>query len=123
MANVPGVLADAIPPPEWELTAAEVLARAEALRPTLRQRQSETEAAGHLLDETHAAFVDAGFYRTLQPRRFGGYEFGLRDFVRIMSEVSRGCPSSGWVLALTAGHPKLLAHFEEQAQVEVYGTD
>ena len=24
-----------------------------------------------------------------------------------MSEISRGCPSSGWVLALTAGHPKL----------------
>ncbi len=123
MVNLPGVGANGIVPPERGLTAAEVLARAEGLRPTLRQRQAETEAAGRLLDETHAAFVDAGFYRTLQPRRFGGYEFGLRDFLRIMSEVSRGCPSSGWVLALTAGHPKLLAHFEEQAQVEVYGAD
>ena len=51
------------------------------------------------------AFVEAGLYRTLQPRRFGGYELGLRDFVRVMSEISRGCPSSGWVLALTAGPP------------------
>jgi 3-hydroxy-9,10-secoandrosta-1,3,5(10)-triene-9,17-dione monooxygenase len=40
-----------------------------------------------------------------------------------MIEISRGCPSSGWVLALTAGHPHLLAHFAEQAQAEVYGED
>jgi 3-hydroxy-9,10-secoandrosta-1,3,5(10)-triene-9,17-dione monooxygenase len=113
----------AIAPPEPDLTPAELFARAEALRPTLRRLQPETEAAGRLLDETHAAFVDAGFYRAFQPRRFGGYDVDLRDFIRIMSEVARGCPSSGWVLALTAGHPKLLAHFTEQAQVEVYGTD
>jgi 3-hydroxy-9,10-secoandrosta-1,3,5(10)-triene-9,17-dione monooxygenase len=113
----------AIAPPEPDLTPAELFARAEALRPTLHRLQPETEAAGRLLDETHAAFVDAGFYRAFQPRRFGGYDVGLRDFIRIMSEVARGCPSSGWVLALTAGHPKLLAHFTEQAQVEVYGTD
>ena len=107
--------------PEPSLTPADLLARAETLRPLLRERQAATESAGRLLDETHAAFVDGGFYRILQPRRFGGYEFGLRDFVRVMSEISRGCPSSGWVLALTAGHPHLLAHFSEQAQAEVYG--
>jgi 3-hydroxy-9,10-secoandrosta-1,3,5(10)-triene-9,17-dione monooxygenase len=112
-----------IEPPEPELTPAELLARAEALRPVLHERQVATENAGRLLDETQAAFVDAGFYRTIQPRRFGGYEFGLRDFVRVMSEISRGCPSSGWTLALTAGHPHLLAHFSEQAQAEVYGQD
>jgi 3-hydroxy-9,10-secoandrosta-1,3,5(10)-triene-9,17-dione monooxygenase len=113
----------AIAPPEPELTPSELLARAEALRPVLRERQAATEAAGRLLDETHAAFVEAGFYRTIQPRRFGGYEFGLRDFVRVMTEISRGCPSSGWVLALTAGHPHLLAHFDERAQVDLYGAD
>lgn len=94
-----------------------------ALRPILRQRQAATEQAGRLLDETHAAFVAGGFYRILQPRRFGGYEVSLRDFVRVMIEISRGCPSSGWVLALTSGHPHLLAHFAERAQVEVYGDD
>src|SRR5262249_44512961 len=107
-------LSPTIAPPEPELTPAELLARAEALRPALRERQAATEATGRLLDETHAAFVEAGFYRTLQPRRFGGYEFPLRDFVRVMSAVSRGCPSSGWVLALTAGHPHLLGHFSER---------
>jgi 3-hydroxy-9,10-secoandrosta-1,3,5(10)-triene-9,17-dione monooxygenase len=111
----------AIAPPEPDLTPGELLSRARALVPVLRERQAATETAGRLLDETHAAFVDAGFYRALQPRRFGGYECGLRDFVRVMSEISRGCPSSGWVLALTAGHPHLMGHFSEQAQAEMYG--
>ena len=110
-----------IAPPEPDLTAAELLARAQELVPVLRERQPATEAAGRLLDETHEAFVEAGLYRALQPRRFGGYELGLRDFVRVMSEISRGCPSSGWVLALTSGHPHLLSHWSEEAQAELYG--
>lgn len=112
-----------IPIPEPNLTPDEMLARAEAMRLILRERQAATEAAGRLLDENNEAFVKAGFYRAIQPRRFGGYEFGLRDFIRIMSEVARGCPSSGWVLALTAGHPQMLGRFAEETQVEVYGSD
>src|SRR5208337_3671201 len=57
------------------------------------------------------------------PRRFGGYEFDLPTYVKVMSEVSRGCPSSGWVLALTAGHPIILADHPERAQIEAYGRD
>ena len=123
VAGPAGATQSSISPPEPDLTPSELLRRAETLRPVLRERQAATEAAGRLLDETHEAFVEAGFYRTIQPRRFGGYEFGLRDFIRVMIEISRGCPSSGWVLALTAGHPHLLGHFSEEAQAEVYGSD
>jgi len=112
-----------IAPPEPALTPAELVRRAEALVPVLRERQVATEAAGRLLDETHEDFLAAGLYRTIQPRRFGGYELGLRDFIRVVSQISRGCPSSGWVLGLTAGHPHLLAQFDERAQADVYGAD
>jgi 3-hydroxy-9,10-secoandrosta-1,3,5(10)-triene-9,17-dione monooxygenase len=90
--------------------------------PVLRERQAECETLGRLPEATNDAFVAAGFYRILQPRRFGGYEFDLPTFARVMMEVSRGCPSSGWVLALTAGHAIMLsAFFSEQAQIDVYG--
>jgi 3-hydroxy-9,10-secoandrosta-1,3,5(10)-triene-9,17-dione monooxygenase len=111
----------AIAPPEPDLTAAQMLERACALTPVLRERQAATEAAGRILDETQADLVAAGLYRALQPRRFGGYEFSLRDFVAIMTEISRGCPSTGWSLTLTAGHPHLLSHWNEDAQAEIYG--
>jgi 3-hydroxy-9,10-secoandrosta-1,3,5(10)-triene-9,17-dione monooxygenase len=40
-----------------------------------------------------------------------------------MMEIARGCPSSGWVLALTAGHPLILAVFSDEAQFDAYGDD
>ena len=112
-----------IAPPEPRLTADEMLERARALRPVLRTRQALCEQLGRIPDETNSDFVRAGFYRMLQPRLFGGYEFSLVDFIRVMSEVSRGCSESGWVLALTAGHTAaFLAGFPEQAQSEAYGS-
>jgi 3-hydroxy-9,10-secoandrosta-1,3,5(10)-triene-9,17-dione monooxygenase len=110
-----------IAPPEPDLTPDEMLRRAQAMRPTLRERQAECESLGCLPESTNAEFVKAGFYRILQPRRFGGYEFDVPAFVRVMSEVARGCPSSGWVLALTSGHTHTLTYMSEQAQVDAYG--
>jgi 3-hydroxy-9,10-secoandrosta-1,3,5(10)-triene-9,17-dione monooxygenase len=113
----------AIPIPEVDLTPHEMIRRAAAMRQTLRERQPATETAGRILEETNDEFIRAGFYRIVQPRRFGGYEFDLPTYVKVMSEVARGCPSSGWVLALTAGHPLILADHSEQAQIEAYGSD
>ncbi|HLZ72023.1 MAG TPA: oxidoreductase [Dehalococcoidia bacterium] len=118
-----GQPACAISPPEPGLTPRQLIARAVSLRPMLRAQQAACEAAGRILPETHRAFVEGGFYRTLQPRRFGGYEFALPVFAETMIEITRGCPSSGWVLAFTAGHPHVLAKFPEQAQIEAYGDD
>ncbi len=111
----------AIAPPESDLTPAELVRRAEAMRPMLRERQAACEEAGRISDETNAEFIRAGFYRILQPRRFGGYEFDLPCFLKVMLAVSRGCPESGWVLALTAGHAFLMSLFPEAGQREAFG--
>jgi 3-hydroxy-9,10-secoandrosta-1,3,5(10)-triene-9,17-dione monooxygenase len=113
-----------IPVPEPDLTPARMIQRAHEMIPVLRERQAECEDLGRLPAATNDAFVAAGFYRILQPRRFGGYEFDLPTFARVMIEIARGCPSSGWVLALTAGHAIMLsAFFSEEAQIDVYGRD
>jgi 3-hydroxy-9,10-secoandrosta-1,3,5(10)-triene-9,17-dione monooxygenase len=98
--------------------------RASAMVPVLRQRQAECEALGRIPETTNDEFVKNGFYRILQPRRFGGYEYDMPTFARVMMEVSRGCASSGWVLALTGGHAIMLsAFFSEEAQIDVYGPE
>ena len=92
--------------------------------PRLRERQAECEQLGQLPNSTQQELVEAGFYRILQPRRFGGFEFDLPTFFEIMATVASGCPSTGWVLALTAGHAHTLAAlFPEETQVEVFGRD
>jgi 3-hydroxy-9,10-secoandrosta-1,3,5(10)-triene-9,17-dione monooxygenase len=111
-----------IPPPEPDLTIDELLRRAGAMRPLLRERQAECEELRELPADTNRLFLDAGFYRILQPRLFGGYEFPLPDFIRVMISVARGCSDSAWVLALTAGHTVLAAQLPETAQREVFGS-
>ncbi|HKF48273.1 MAG TPA: hypothetical protein VKB38_13005 [Terracidiphilus sp.] len=110
-------------PPEPALSSADMLARAEALRPALRERQQACEQHRRIVDETHRDFLAAGFYRVLQPRAFGGYEFSMTDFARLIAEVSRGCIDTGWVLSLIASQPPLMCSFPIQGQREAYGPD
>jgi 3-hydroxy-9,10-secoandrosta-1,3,5(10)-triene-9,17-dione monooxygenase len=108
-------------PPEPDLTPSEMIRRAEAMLPMLRERQNACEAAGQVSEDTNSEFIKAGFYRILQPRCFGGYEFDLPTFLKVMIAVSRGCSDSGWVLALTAGHAFLMSSFPEEGQREAFG--
>jgi len=126
MANVTqpaaNTLVSDIPQPEPGLTPQEMIRRAEAMRPMLRERQAACEAAGQVSEDTNKRFIEAGFYRILQPRCFGGHEFGLETFLKVMSAVSRGCSESGWVLALTSGHAFLMSSFPEAGQREAFGS-
>lgn len=109
---------------ESGVTAEELVARAAAMVPALRERQEECEQLGRMPDSTSAELIDAGFYRILQPRRFGGYELDVETFSRVTIELARGCPSTGWAYAFTAGHAHLLsALFSEECQADVYGQD
>lgn len=79
-------------PPEPGLTPAEIIARAEAIAPTLVARQAETEERTFYAPDTHEEFLKAGFYRILVPRRYGGYEFGIDTFLRVVMALTRGAP-------------------------------
>jgi 3-hydroxy-9,10-secoandrosta-1,3,5(10)-triene-9,17-dione monooxygenase len=103
------------------VTPDELVGRAAALRDALRERQDECEGIGRLLDSTLQDFLDAGFWRVVQPRRFGGLEFDLDTFLRVTVELSRGCPSSGWVFGLTAAHNLIVGSFDERGQAELFG--
>src|SRR5262245_65066599 len=100
-----------------------MIGHARAMRQSLRARQDECEAIGCIPSATQQELVAAGIYRTVQPRRFGGYEFSVETFLEVMIEIARGCPSTGWAVALTSGHPLVLSRFGEQAQIEAYGVE
>jgi 3-hydroxy-9,10-secoandrosta-1,3,5(10)-triene-9,17-dione monooxygenase len=99
-----------------------MIRRAESMRDILRHRQNECESHGRIPQITHEDFAKAGFYRALQPRRFGGYEFSMSDFVNLIIEISRGCSDSGWVASIIGIQPAAFSSlFPEQAQREIYG--
>ena len=103
-------------------TTEEMIGRARAMRPRLLDRQAETEQLSSYPPATHEEFLEAGFYRMLVPRRFGGYEVGLPTFWRVVMEVARGCPSSAWCLCLASGHALQVASmFGAEVQEELFG--
>src|SRR5436189_292130 len=104
-------------PPEFP----ELLQRAEALVPVLRERAGKAEELRRLPDETIEDLHRSGLFRILQPRRVGGSELPFRSIVELGSVISRGDGSTGWVLANLAAHHWLLGMWPKQAQDEIWG--
>lgn len=104
-----------------DVTPDELVARADAFRPLLLEEQAATEERSYYSEEMHKAFRDAGFYRILVPRRYGGLELDLPTFYRVMTSISRGCPSTGWMLTLGTAHAlQGASYFSEAAQDEMF---
>lgn len=105
------------------LPVEEALARARALVPTLRTRQAATERARRVSDETIADLKRAQLLRILQPRRYGGHEYSLADFVRLGAAVASGCGSTGWVYSVATQHNWQIGMFPPDLQDEVWADD
>jgi len=105
------------------ITREALIERARALVPALRQRARRCEEAERLLPETARDFTEAGFFRIVQPKRFGGFEMGLDVLEEVVIEVGRGCGSSAWTLAILGGHSWWTALFPEEGQEEIFGDD
>jgi 3-hydroxy-9,10-secoandrosta-1,3,5(10)-triene-9,17-dione monooxygenase len=101
----------------------ELVARAKALKPALTARAPLADELRRVPDETIADFRAAGFFRMLQPARWGGLEVDPRTFFDVQMTVASACPSSAWVLGVVAVHSWQLALFPLQAQEDVWGSD
>lgn len=103
--------------------AATLIARAEALAPTLAGRAAQADAQGRIPAETIADMQAAGFFKVLQPKRYGGYELDPQAFFDIQMALARGCMSTAWVYGVVGVHNWQLALFDERAQQDVWGND
>ena len=83
-------------------------------------RALETERLGRLPNETVALLLELGVTRMLMPRQWQGLELGFPAVVDVVTTLARGCMSAAWCAALYAEHPWILAHFDEQAQADVW---
>lgn len=101
----------------------ELIARARAMIPTLRERARACVKAGDVPKETVAEMKAAGFFRVLQPKRYGGYEMHPNVFFDIQKALAEGCMSTGWIYGVLGCHPYEMALFHDQAQQEVWGDD
>jgi 3-hydroxy-9,10-secoandrosta-1,3,5(10)-triene-9,17-dione monooxygenase len=106
-----------------QVTGATVLAAIGELLPVIRQRAQEAEDARCVPQESVKALAETGFFRLLQPARFGGLEAGPITFYTAVRMIASACGSTGWVSSVVGVHAWQLALFPAQAQEDVWGTD
>ncbi|HET8612841.1 MAG TPA: acyl-CoA dehydrogenase family protein, partial [Sphingomonas sp.] len=114
MATAVGPKADETPSPET------LIERAGAMVPVLRARAATAAAERRVPDESIAEMKAAGFFRILQPRRWGGYEMHPNVFFEVQKRIAEGCMSTGWVYGVVGCHPYEIALFDDRAQREVW---
>src|SRR5215470_11623300 len=105
------------------MTPETYLQRVRSLLPALRERAERAERLRRLPDETFAEFQDAGLFRCLQPKRYGGYELDPGTLYQAVMEIGTVCGSSAWILGVIGIHNWHLALFAPGAQDDVWGKD
>lgn len=110
-------------PPAKAPSPAELVARARALAPVLRQRAQEAEQRACVPEETVRDFEAADLCRIWIPKRYGGFEFDLEAGLETCWAAAKGCASSAWCLSVWQQHSWIVAHFPERAQAESLGAD
>ena len=99
----------------------ELIQRARALAPKLRERALRAERDRNIPRESVEEYIDAGLIRTIMPKRWGGYEHDHEVAFNIAIELGRStCGSSAWCLNYLSDHAGILAHFPDEAQHDVW---
>ena len=101
----------------------EIIACARALIPTLVKRSLDGRRQRRIPDETIADMQRAGFFRVLQPKRWGGYEMDLDTFYEIQLALAEGDMSTAWIYGVSGVHPWFMALLDDRAAQEVWGRD
>ncbi len=99
---------------------ADLLARARTIAEVARERAQQTETERRVGDDMIERMRQADLFRVMQPRLYGGFEYGFDVFAQIVAAIASGCGSTGWVYALLASHQWLIACFSKAAQDEVW---
>jgi alkylation response protein AidB-like acyl-CoA dehydrogenase len=102
-------------------TSEELVARAEALQPLIREHAAKTEADRRVATECMEAIGQAGLFEVSVPKRYGGHEATLRTMLDVSAAIAEADGSTGWVVALTNVCNWMTSLFPQRAQDEVFG--
>ena len=75
-----------------------LLSEVERIRPILEDCGPQAEAERALPDAAYDAMIDAGLFRMLAPKAFGGLELHLVEAYRVVEAVARIDSAAAWNL-------------------------
>jgi 3-hydroxy-9,10-secoandrosta-1,3,5(10)-triene-9,17-dione monooxygenase len=102
------------------ITTAEMVERAIALVPTLRERADHCEAIRRIPDETRDDFIRSSITRIPQPVARGGIGLDMDSVYEVAMELGRGCGSSAWMGSFWPLHNWMVGMWPKAAQDEYW---
>ena len=106
--------------PELSPAAADLVERIRALVPQLAAEAPEAERLRRPTDAAMRALAEAGFFRLMVPRCFGGLELDLDAFLEAGLALGEADASLAWVACFCVEHNWMLCQFPESFQRALY---
>jgi alkylation response protein AidB-like acyl-CoA dehydrogenase len=100
--------------------ATELLERVEALLPALAAQAAEAERLRRPTDAAIRMLEEAGVFRLMVPRRWGGLELDLDAFLDVGLALGEADASLAWVACFCIEHNWILCQYPESFQRKLY---
>jgi len=97
------------------------IARARSLVPVLREAAPRIDAARELTPDVLNAMHDAGMFRLLLARAYGGFELSPVDYVQCVEAIAEGDASAAWCMNQGSGCSMAAAYVRPEIAREVWG--
>ena len=101
--------------------AAECLVRAKSLIPLLQSAADRIDAQTELPPDVLDAMFDAGMFKLLLPRVYGGYELAPTDYIQCVEAIAQGDASAAWCMNQGSGCSMASAYVAPEVAMEVWG--
>lgn len=100
--------------------SAELIASAREIAAMAREDAAEVDRLRRPSDRVIQACADAGLYRILVPKTYGGLELDYGTMAKVVYELACACTSTAWVVSFYIGHNYLHALWPQGFQDEVF---
>ena len=102
------------------MSAADIYANAKALSVYLRDKAAEIDEARRLPKDVAARLRDAGMFRLMMPKEWGGPEMCPAEQVEIIEELAKANASAAWCVMIGCDSGFFAGFLEDQNAREVY---
>ncbi|NMM04088.1 oxidoreductase [Paraburkholderia sp. RP-4-7] len=101
----------------------ELVARARALGPLLAKNAQKSEQDRRAHEENINAIREAGLFRLMVPKRFGGHQASIKSHLEVTAALAESCAGTAWVTALTNVCAWFVGLYPRRAQEDVFGAN
>lgn len=107
-------------PQDKEALTIELVAKAEAMIPAIRERALTDEKNRVVSPDTIREMEEARLFELLVPKAYGGHGLGLDALYKIVRVLARGDASTSWIAAFLMQHNWWACRLPVEAQKEMF---